>query len=235
MIKHIGLLSSLVASALVTLAASPAQAQTAGQWASDLAAHITPASNSWGTPCVITWGDPATGAGYSATTNGACLYTLSLKKSDSTITNALIQFWWGSANPSSPTYHDQIVAQNHFTNVTDFALAQPGDLLATKYASSTGNTGYLMILESSDSEGVVNGVERFRIGVIDSTRSPHGEPDSRWNADGGVHDYGVGTAELYVDADATTGEILAHTWSTTANGSYYLQAERHLVVGRFVR
>ncbi len=235
MSKQIGLLSSLVASAVVTLAASSAQAQTPLQWAADLADHVAPSANAWGTPCAITWGDAVTGVGYSATTNGACLYTLSLKKSDSSINNALLQFWWGSANPSSPTYHDQIVAQNHFINVTDFRTAQPGDLLVSKYAGSTGNTGYQLILLSSESEGVVNGVERFSVTAVDSTRSPHGETDSRWNADGGVHDYGVGIGSLYVDANASTGEIVGHTWSTVANGSYYGQAERHLVAGRFVR
>jgi len=234
MIKHIGLLSSLVASAVVTLAASPAQAQSALDWASGLASNIQPASNAWNTPCVISWGDG--GTAYSASTNGACLYTLALKKSDPSITNALLSFWWGSANPGSPTYHDQIVAGTHFTNITDFATAQPGDLLAAKYSSSTGNTGYLMILASSASEGISNGVELFHISVIDSTRAPHGESDSRWNKEAnGGHDFGVGTGEIYVYADGVTGAILGHTWSTAPNGSYYPQAERHLVVGRFFR
>jgi hypothetical protein len=32
-----------------------------------------------------------------------------------------------------------------------------------------------------------------------------------------------------------TGEILAHSWSTVLNGTYYTQQQRHLAVGRFVR
>src|SRR5689334_12007353 len=99
MAKHLGLLSSLVAGAAVTLAASSAQAQTAFSYANELVANVTPEANSWNSPCAITWGDPATGIGYSAVTNGTCLFTLSLKKADPTVTNSLLTFWWGSSSP----------------------------------------------------------------------------------------------------------------------------------------
>ena len=234
MAKHTGLLlSSLVASALVSLAAAPAQAQTAFEWAEQLVTNVTPEANAWGMPCAITWGDPDSGVGYSAITNGACLFTQSLKKSDPTITNSLLTFWWGSANPASNAIHDYIVAENHFENI-DFALVQSGDVLASKYTAAGGDTGYLMIVANSEFVGLVGGAELYLVQVYDSTRSPHGDTDTRWNADQGSHDHGVGVGFLYVDANAA-GEIVGHTWSTPINGSYYTPQQRHLVAGRFVR
>jgi hypothetical protein len=237
MAKHIGLLSSLVAGAAVTLAASSAQAQTALDWAQELVTNITPEANTWGTPCSLVWGDPAAGTGYSANTNGACLFTLSLKKADPTITNSLLTFWWGSANPSSPILHDQIVAENHFTRIQDVALIQPGDLLAVKYTASGNETGYVMIVGNAELAGPgAGGSERYLLEVYDSTRSPHSSVDTRWNADAGAHDWGAGIGYLHLDADPSAdGAIVAHTWSTDLNGSYYTQEQRHLVVGRFVR
>jgi hypothetical protein len=237
MAKRIGLLSSLVASAVVTLAAPSARAQTAHDCVQELLTNITPATNTWGSPCSITWGDPVTGTGYAANTNGACLYTQCLKRSDPTLTSALLTSWWGSASPSSPVYHDQIVAQNHFTHITDFALAQPGDVLVVKYTASGVDTGYSMILGLSEPVGWTedNSAEIFLAEVYDSTRTPHGYTDTRWYADNGSHDWGVGHSYLYVEVDPVTGEILAHTWSTVLNGSYYTQEQRHMVLGRFVR
>ncbi len=45
----------------------------------------------------------------------------------------------------------------------------------------------------------------------------------------------MGAGYLYVDTNPTTGEIIAHSWSTVLNGTYYNQQQRHLVVGRFER
>jgi len=237
MSKHTGLLlSSAIAGALVTLAAGPAQAQqSAFQYVEELVTNITPEANTWGSPCDIVWGDLASGTGYSAKTNGACLFTQSLKKADPTITNSLLTFWFGSASPDSTKYHDFILAENKFENITDFALAQPGDILASKYLSNNINTGYLMVLAYSEYVGESNGVSRYLIQVYDSTRAPHANTDTRWNGDAGAHDYGVGTGYLYVDTNPMTGEILAHSWSTVLNGTYYTQQQRHLAVGRFVR
>jgi hypothetical protein len=236
MAKHTGLLlSSLVASALVSLAAAPAQAQTAFEWAEQLVTNVTPEANTWGSPCDIVWGNPVSGAGYSAKTNGACLFTQSLKKADPTITNSLLTFWFGSASPDAMKYHDYIAAENKFENITDFALAQPGDVLATKYTSNGVSNGYLMILAHSEYVGESNDVSRYLIQVYDSTRAPHADTDTRWNADMGAHDYGVGTGYLYIDTNPLTGAILAHSWSLTLSGTYYTQEQRHVVAGRFVR
>ncbi len=241
MAKHTGLLlSSLVASALVSLAAAPAQAQTHFEWVEEMVTNVTPDTNTWAMPCAITWGDPATGAGYSASTNGACLFTQSLRMADPTITGSLLTFWWGSSNPASNVIHDHIAAENHFEHLDDFALVMPGDVLASKYSASGGDTGYTMIVAYAELSEEMGGVSRYLVQVYDSTRSPHGETDTRWQADQGTHDQGVGTGFLFVDTDAT-GKIVGHTWSSIPNGTYYpqqdppLPQQRHLVAGRFVR
>jgi hypothetical protein len=229
-------ISSILAGSLVTVAAAPASAQTFRDWAEDLVLGVTPANNTWGTPCAIDW------AGYTATTNGVCLFTLSLKKSDATITNAVLTSWWGSTNPPSPSLHDKILENNpatrHFEHIDDFSMAEWGDLLVTKYLSGSSYTGYTMILADYPqwSSTTAEGYDRYLVIVLDSTQTPHWQYDSRWLADaGGVHDRGVGWGELYVDADPATGEIVRHTWSRDPMGTKYDQATRNMACGRFVR
>ncbi|MCC6557708.1 MAG: hypothetical protein IT372_32555 [Polyangiaceae bacterium] len=219
-------LSSILAGSLVTLAAAPARA-SALDAAHEIAYNVAPASNTWGSPCSISW------TGYTANTNGACLFTLSLQHDDPTITTSLISTWWGSNNPSGPVYYSQIVAENHFTNITNVADIEAGDLLAVRYLSGGSYIGYVMIVEFAP-ELIAGSSTRYLVGIIDATKTPHGSTDSRWQADaGGVHDWGVGYGDIFIDADEN-GAIAAHTWST-GTGSYYTQATRQMVAGRFVR
>lgn len=230
------ILSSVLASTIVTVAAAPASAQTFRDYAEEIALFTTPADNNWASPCAMDW------VAYTATTNGMCYFTLSLKKSDPTITNPILTQWWGSTNPASPVLHDIIIQDNpavkHFDHITDFATALAGDLLVTKYQSGQSFTGYTMML-AVDPEWyatTMEGYDRYLCTVLDSTRTPHGNTDTRWMADaGGAHDWGVGAGEMYVDADPATGEIMRHTWSRDPKGTSYTQDVRHMVVGLFVR
>jgi hypothetical protein len=232
-------LSSVLASTLVTAAAAPASAQTFLDYAIDIALGVTPADNNWASPCDIDWApDP-----YKATTNGVCYFTLSLKKSDPTITNPILTQWWGSTNPPSPDLHELIVendpAVNHFEHVADFSAALAGDLLVTEYQQGSGNwTGYTMMLglDPEWHSTTMEGYDRYLCTVLDSTRTPHGNTDTRWLADaGGVHDWGVGIGEMYVDTDPMNGAIVRHTWSRDPKGTSYPQAVRNMAAGRFIR
>lgn len=223
-------LSSIVTGSLLTLAAAPAMASILST-AQDIADNLTPANNSWGTPCNISLTAP-----YTATTNGACFFTLVLQRDDPTITTGTIFTWWGFNNPGSPAYYDAIAAGNHFTEITNVADIQAGDLLAVKYQTSSTSpyTGYLMIVEY-EPELVTGSNTRYTVGIIDSTQTPHGSTDTRYLADTGAngpeHDKGIGSGDIYIDADAT-GAIAGHTWSA-GPGSFYSQVARSMKVGRF--
>lgn len=222
-------LSSIVAGSVLTLAAAPALASHLDA-ARDIAYNVAPASNNWGSPCSIDW------TNHTATTNGACLFTLSLQHDDPTITSTDVYTWWGAYNPGSPAYYDAIAAGNHFTQIVNVADIQEGDVLAVKYRSSptSAYTGYIMIVEFAP-ELISGSTTRYIVGIIDSTQTPHGSTDTRWQADAGlVHDKGVGAGDIYVDADAATGAIAGHSWSA-GPGSYYNQATRAMNAGRFVR
>jgi hypothetical protein len=222
-------LSSIAVGSLLTLAAAPALA-SAMTAAPGLAYNVLPANNTWGTPCSIDWATPT------ALTNGACLFTLSLQHDDPTISTSDVQSWWGMANPGSPAYYDGIVAGSHFTQVTTVADIAEGDLLAVKYRTSATSAyiGYLMLVEIAPAL-ITGSTTRSIVGIIDSTQTPHGDTDTRWQADAGlIHDKGVGSGDIYIDADAVTGAITGHSWSA-GSGSYYSQATRSMVVGRFVR
>jgi len=224
-------LSSLAAASLVSLAAAPAMAGAVDS-ARDLVANITPADNNWGSPCSVDF------TLYTATTNGACFFTLSLRDDDPTISTALLSTWWGSTNPSAGIYYNQIGAGNHWTEITAVADIQEGDLLATSWTNTNGTAGgYVMIVDVAPAAQVP--ATRYLVSILDATQTPHGPTDSRWQADaGGIHDKGAGAGDIYIDADAVTDAIVAHTWSTVTGGTIYNQTgagARPMRVGRFVR
>ena len=228
--------SSLIVGSLLTFSAAPALASALDS-AREIADNVTAANNSWGSPCSIDF------TNHTAATNGACLFTLSLRDDDPTLTSAQISFWWGSTNPSAVVYFNQINAQNHFTKISNVANIQEGDLIAVKTSATAGYLLLVDVLPSYIGDVVRDNAtySRYFVSVIDSiSSSPHGPTDSRWNADlaadgvTAVHDQGVGSGDIYLDADAD-GAIVAHTWSTVNGGTLYTVATRPLTVGRFVR
>jgi hypothetical protein len=223
-------LSSIIGS-LVALAASPALAITPIQAAQDLTNNILPADNAWGTPCSINW------TSYTATTNGACLFSLSLIQANLSYTTQTIKGFWGSTNPGSALFYDKIVAGVHFTNITNIANIASGDLISIKYTSTTGASMMVDVAPVAWSPATAplqTGTSQWIVGIIDSTTTPHGDTDSRWHADvDGAHDQGVGTGDMRLYTDAT-GAIVGYTWTLDNGSVYYDQATRQLGVGRFV-
>ncbi|EYF01989.1 hypothetical protein [Chondromyces apiculatus] len=241
-------LSSIVAGALVSLAASTAHAAPITSTVHldlmfDLAASlygVDPAEgrNNWATPseaCAITWSGGS--AQPAALTKGACFFTLALRQADPTVTTTKMWQWWGANNPSSPTYYDAVAAGAKFHNLPTVAEIVPGDLLVAKYTTQGGVlTGYNMVVSTIDVFTVLpNGNTRYILEVIDSTRDPHGEQDSRWNIGGDIQ--GVGYGLIFLDANAATGAIDGHSWSNQGKNQsdYYTLAQRPLLAGRFDR
>jgi hypothetical protein len=229
------IISSTIVGSLLTVAAAPALASPLDS-AREIADNVTAANNSWGSPCSIDF------TNHTAVTNGACLFTLSLRDDDATITAPQVAAWWGSSNPSAVVYFNQITAGNHFTNISDATTIQEGDLIAVKTSSTAG---YLFLVDVAPiyvADVVRDNAtySRYFVSIIDSiSSSPHGPTDSRWFTDVGptglaAHDQGVGSGDIYIDVDVD-GAIAAHTWSTVNGGTLYTAAARPVAVGRFVR
>ncbi|AKT42661.1 hypothetical protein [Chondromyces crocatus] len=247
MAKYSGLaLSSFVAGALLTFAASTAQAAPGDPplhltYMYDLTAALdgVDSANTWinnSDPCAITWAE--NNATANAATKGACFYTLALRKADPTLTTSRLNQWFASGSPDSPTYYDHIVAQHRFHNIVDVDHIFSGDVLVAKYTTQQNvTTGYLMVVSDIEfRESLADGTERYLVEVIDSTRDPHGKYDTRWRT-GVPHAQGVGRGLIFLDADPSTGAIIGHSWSDQglANSDYYTLAQRPIVAGRFDR
>ncbi|AKT38121.1 hypothetical protein [Chondromyces crocatus] len=233
-------LSTLTAAVALTFSAtSQAQPTTPTDHLDDLEALVsvlTPANNTWGSPCAIDW------LAGTAVTNGACAFTLSLAHAYPTVTSTVRLQWWGASNPGAPVYYDQIGLEKKFWSITDVLDVLPGDIVATKYAGSgSSTTGTIFVVAEINHELTLpSGNERYRVDIVDSTSSPHGSSDSRYQAVSSsppVHVQGIGTGEIFLDFDPVSGTYAGHTWSTSTGATYYPNTSgsggRQLVVGRF--
>jgi hypothetical protein len=218
-------------------------------------AFDTPEANAWGSPGSINW------VSFTGVTMSPSFFTISLLRSDSTITPTLVQSWWGSKSPSSAGYYDQIVQQHHFLRVLNMDDLLPGDVLAIKYLDSANpaNSGHVAMLEGCPGPlalpiaPVVADTTQYAMNVVDSTSSAHGctintpASDTRWVpnnpaapcASGGTDmGAGRGVVRFYARSAglAGAGEIMGYAWSLASGSPYYpVTGVRPSVIGRFVR
>ena len=114
---------------------------------------------------------------------------------------------------------------------------QPGDILASEYYDgASSSSGHVMMAvavpqERVASKPVVEGTVQYELQIADSTKSPHGVLDNRYNS-GATDDTGagVGVMRLYTDGG---GIIVGYTWSTKGGSVFYESSQRDLEVGRF--
>jgi Concanavalin A-like lectin/glucanases superfamily/Thrombospondin type 3 repeat len=211
-----------------------------------------PDTNQWGSPPSIDW------VNFTGVTQGTSLFTLSLLHSDPTLTSTILKGWWGSKNPNSVIYYNQIVQENHFTRVWNIDDILPGDLHVIN-AIDQSNTGHLSIIEGCPVplavpiNPVVADTTQYAVGVVDATRSAHGcaisalTADTRWVPNnpaipcsgGGITDTGAGrgTMRFYAISPGLqgAGTVTGYAWSLTSGSHYYDQASGRLhAIGRFV-
>ena len=202
--------------------------------------------NIWASPsesCQITW--PGGNNPSSARTKGACFLTLGLVRGHG-LPASIGSAWWGSSSPSSAVYYDAIEAENRFYRVDSAMDALPGDILAVKYGGDGAAVqSYVMVVSQIEFFTTTPaGLDRYILEIVDSTRTVHGMQDTRWQGDPSTingHVQGVGAGLIFIDADATTGEVVAHTWSNQGSmaSSYYPNhtgpGGRSITIGRFDR
>lgn len=233
-ITSLGLVAGLL---YLALSAAPAHASQPAHlaWAEDIATHVTPDKNAYGTsPNYIYWAGVNGAATYENRTECSSFATRVMKQAYGLSDGDYIA-WMGSKSPNAAKYHDTIQAGNGFAVIQNVADIQPGDILAVKYPEGLSSSGHVMMARSqavarTASAPQAPGTIQYEIQIIDSSQSGHGANDTRRMADGtwdtGV---GIGTLRLYAD---NLGNIAGYTWSTYGNSVYYGQAERHMVVGR---
>jgi hypothetical protein len=167
------------------------------------------------------------------------------------ITGTVLNALTGESLPHAANWYQAILSEaldpvSHIgfhrrDNVADIAS---GDILAASYALN-GDTGHAMTVASIISTGTgiappytipnVPTVNRYRVAVYDSTKSPHGSyasnpyPDTRYLkqlTQPGVYvdDQGIGSGTIVLYEDPATGDLVAWAWnvSTTTSSFYYV-------------
>lgn len=228
----------LAASLALLITAVPAHAESSAHifWAEDVATHITPANNAYGTsPNFVHWPGVDGATAYENRTECSTFVTRVLKQAYGW-GDAYFRTWMSSTSPSAAKYHDAILAQNGFNLVSDIAAIQAGDIIAIKYPEGFSPSGHAMIAlgaaqpRARNTAPIVVGTTQYEIEIVDSSKSGHGPTDTRLMSDDSWDDgVGIGILRLYADGNGT---IVGHTWSTYKNSTYYGPNTRHLVVGR---
>ena len=153
-----------------------------------------------------------------------------------------IKAWFVVKRPTARRFHDaindgKIPAWKKINKLKD---AKPGDLIVMKYteAKPGDDTGHVMMIEAAPEakkEGptkVENATTEWHIKIIDSTSSPHGKADSRYDPATKNTGVGRGVFRIYTDKD---GDVAAYTWSAESDRTLRKPDTHHLVIGRFVK
>ena len=141
----------------------------------------------------------------------------------------------GSNRPLAKHYHDAIIHQRGFKEITKIHEVRPGDIIAIKYPPGSGNSGHVMLIASlplkrDPTEPLVKNSIQYEIEIIDSSSSGHGASDSR-RLDSGKYREGLGKGVYRIFTDEK-GLFVGHTWSVYPTSKYYEMTIRNLVIGR---
>jgi len=141
----------------------------------------------------------------------------------------------GANRPLAKHYHDAIIHQRGFKEITKIGEVRPGDIIAIKYPTGMGNTGHVMLVTSLPlkripTEPLVKNAIQYEMEIIDSASSGHGASDSR-RIDSGKYREGLGKGVCRIFTD-DKGLFLGHTWSVYPTSKYYEMTVRNLVIGR---
>lgn len=212
------------------LAQDKAQARVSA--AQELVARVKPENNSYRhKQTEVSWGGngPAMNhADCSAFLNALLLHTGSLAQAD-------FKKHLGSDRPFARHYHDAIIHQRGFIEVTKIQEIRAGDIIAIRYPPGSDNTGHVMLVLKAPvkrpaSEPLIRGTVQHEVEIADSTRSGHGTTDTRRQENGKYHEgLGTGVFRIYTSAD---GVMIGHAWSNYPSSQYHSSSSRHLAVGR---
>lgn len=218
--------------------------------AEELVETITPATNSYGSPTKLTWAGE-NGHEYSTVVAKCAPFVTELLKKAYGVD---IKEWFGASSPHAACYHDTIEDEDGFTMIESIEDVKAGDVVAIRNYDSGCNisscgsysgcssTGHVMLVTAVPTPRVatkplISGTLQYTLKVLDSTSSPHGAGDSRWQANPNNSDdngAGTGTMRVYVDADDPDLPIVGYTWTSASGSTYFTPGKREMVIGRLL-
>lgn len=151
---------------------------------------------------------------------------------------AYFKVWLGVSRPYAYHYFDAIMAGNGFAPIHQINDVQPGDIIAIRYVDRSehdNNTGHCMLVADTPhgltpKPLLVNGTNQYTVRVIDSSKSPHGNDDSRRISDSQEYDgLGQGNLRLYADNE---GNVVGYSWSTQRPKPGFNPLENPVAIGR---
>ncbi|CAN5244723.1 hypothetical protein BH09SUM1_BH09SUM1_10320 [soil metagenome] len=183
-------------------------------------------------PTTVTW------KGIDGATENTCFADCSgflneVLKHAYNIDDAALANWLGSRRPVARLYHDAIVEEKGFNQITHIKDIKPGDIAAIKFPPGGTVTGHVMIVNAKPTPRkptapLLADSKQWNLEIIDSTSKPHIPDDSRAGAEKHTG-LGHGVIRLYGDKD---GRIIGYSWSTAENSPVVMPEDRHFVVGR---
>ena len=225
-------------------AAWPADHIDQAQWWVDTVAAD---NNAYGAPPAIWW----LGRAQHALTKCGSFTALLLKEAyPGVITDDVLKALTtpSSSSPYADQWYQAIDTQAHddvsgigFVKRSTVANIHAGDVLASEYAVN-GDTGHVMTVGSITLTNtgvppphVIPGValvNKYRVQVYDSTKSPHGSyasnpyPDSRYMTQQSgfilVDDQGLGSGTIVIYENTANGALVAWAWNVSpGTGSFY--------------
>ncbi len=219
---------------------------------------ITPETNRYtASPSRITWADEA-GDAWPALNHSVCssFGALVLRKCYGIDRAAAIALF-GEEMPEADDFFAAMRDSGRFELAPTVNAIRAGDFLVINYLSNKAiPTGHVMLVDGparrvaehdsgrlpwprpADAVPTVDWesatLVEWHVAVIDSSRSPHGEGDSRRGANAdGTDDDGLGRGDLRILADPA-GKMVGYTWSTSPRSRLRSAGERPILAGRYL-
>lgn len=145
-----------------------------------------------------------------------------------------IRNWVEDVSPNAATWHDAILYENHFIKREKIWDIEAGDVFAMRYSSGSSSSGHMGLVSIKPkprypTKPLINGTFQYSLRIIDSSRTGHGEHDTRRDDKGVLWGgIGEGTMRIYTDDKS---KVIGYTWSLSPHSRFYHVNERSLVFG----
>jgi hypothetical protein len=207
--------------------------------AAELVATIRPSDNIYATkPNYIRFAG-VDGATKTEARNMCSTFVTNILKHSYKWSNRYFKNWLQSTSPYAETYHEAIMSENRFSNITNIDQVDAGDLMSIKYPDKKSDqksryTGHMAIIAEKptpreSTRPILRDTRQYRVPVYDTSGGGHGYEDTRYTGGLGWRSgVGYGYMRLYTNL---SGEIVGYTWSERG-GPFYSMRSNPVVVGR---
>jgi hypothetical protein len=140
----------------------------------------------------------------------------------------------GDARPKASGYYAAIIDQRGFTHIKKVSDIKAGDIIAISYPYGKSDSGHVMIVASppekiSQIKPLIDQADQWMVLIIDSSKSPHWKPDTRWDGATSYDGLGKGPLRIYSKDD---GDIAGYTWSLSPKSKFNSRQDHPIAAGR---